>query len=310
MQQEARALQEEEEERLNLEAAWELQKQLDERQQVPTEANQSKGIDWNDPSVLRYHALKNKHVSIAQARMNMITYLKNQGRSEVEKDSSKPSERESSKIVEEEKVEEEDVNPELVLIEKKAVRIRRKTLARRRASDKTRHDLEVLTRLVKERYQDNTPEGYNRCYGVNLKIQGRIVGIMKLLQVNTAGSKINTASEDLMLLMKIEEICLTKVSAAHGLQRKYAKCLLLLVKVTTDSTKYGSRFCIHGGCIQSSMLKPGEFELWRMRIEQYIQMIYYALWEVIENGATLPKKQVVEGVTTVMLITSAEDKAH
>ncbi|GJS67738.1 ribonuclease H-like domain-containing protein [Tanacetum coccineum] len=58
------------------------------------------------------------------------------------------------------------------------------------------------------------------------------------------------------------------------------------------------------------MLKPGEFELWRMRIEQYIQMIDYALWEVIENGATLPKTQVVEGVTTVMPITSVEDKAQ
>ncbi|GJU67035.1 hypothetical protein Tco_1253294 [Tanacetum coccineum] len=58
------------------------------------------------------------------------------------------------------------------------------------------------------------------------------------------------------------------------------------------------------------MLKPGEFELWRMRIKQYIQMIDYALWEVIENGATLPKTQVVEGVTTVMPITYAEDKAQ
>ncbi|GKB08039.1 hypothetical protein Tco_0836323 [Tanacetum coccineum] len=44
------------------------------------------------------------------------------------------------------------------------------------------------------------------------------------------------------------------------------------------------------------MLKSGEFELWRMRIEQYIQMIDYALWEVIKNGATLPKTVVVEGV--------------
>ncbi|GJU54657.1 hypothetical protein Tco_1228371 [Tanacetum coccineum] len=51
------------------------------------------------------------------------------------------------------------------------------------------------------------------------------------------------------------------------------------------------------------------FELWRMRIEQYIHMIDYALWEVIENGATLPKTQMVEGVMTVMPITSAEDKA-
>ncbi|GJZ67525.1 hypothetical protein Tco_0630765 [Tanacetum coccineum] len=33
-------------------------------------------------------------------------------------------------------------------------------------------------------------------------------------------------------------------------------------------------------------------------------------YEVIENGATLPKTQVVEGVTTVMPITSAEDKAQ
>ncbi|GJT39152.1 ribonuclease H-like domain-containing protein [Tanacetum coccineum] len=47
-----------------------------------------------------------------------------------------------------------------------------------------------------------------------------------------------------------------------------------------------------------------------MRIEQYIQMIDCALWEVIENGATLPKTQVVKGVTIVMPITSAEDKAQ
>ncbi|GKA16468.1 hypothetical protein Tco_0696215 [Tanacetum coccineum] len=52
-----------------------------------------------------------------------------------------------------------------------------------------------------------------------------------------------------------------------------------------------------------------EFELWRMRIEQYIHMIDYVLWEVIENGATLPKTQVVEGVTTVIPITSAKDKS-
>ncbi|GKC51836.1 hypothetical protein Tco_1074581 [Tanacetum coccineum] len=58
------------------------------------------------------------------------------------------------------------------------------------------------------------------------------------------------------------------------------------------------------------MLEPSEFELWRMRIEQYIQMIDYALWEVIENGATLPKLAIVEGVKKVMPITSAEDKAE
>ncbi|GKD63278.1 hypothetical protein Tco_1305386, partial [Tanacetum coccineum] len=150
-EQEARALQEEEEERLNLEADRELQRQLDQR-------------------------YENKLMSIAKARRNMITYLKNQGGykesyfkkmsydnirpifervwdhvntfifigSEVEKDSSKPSERETSKTVEEEKVEEDDVNPEPVLIENKAVGIRRKTLVRRRTSDKQVPDEEAI----------------------------------------------------------------------------------------------------------------------------------------------------------------------
>ncbi|GJT00873.1 hypothetical protein Tco_0822042 [Tanacetum coccineum] len=54
------------------------------------------------------------------------------------------------------------------------------------------------------------------------------------------------------------------------------------------------------------MLKPGEYELWRMRMEQYIQMIDYSLWEVIENGNAPPITKVVEGVET----TTAEEKAQ
>ncbi|GJV83938.1 hypothetical protein Tco_1523836 [Tanacetum coccineum] len=38
-------------------------------------------------------------------------------------------------------------------------------------------------------------------------------------------------------------------------------------------------------------------------------MIDYALWEVIENGATLLKTQMVEGVMKVIPITTAEEKA-
>nr|GEW94211.1 hypothetical protein [Tanacetum cinerariifolium] len=58
------------------------------------------------------------------------------------------------------------------------------------------------------------------------------------------------------------------------------------------------------------MLKPGEFEILRIRIKQYIQMMDYALWEVIENGATLPKTHVVEGVTKEMPITTAKEKVQ
>ncbi|GKF30478.1 hypothetical protein Tco_0100276, partial [Tanacetum coccineum] len=50
------------------------------------------------------------------------------------------------------------------------------------------------------------------------------------------------------------------------------------------------------------MLKPGEYELWRMRMEQYIQMIDYSLWEVIENGNAPPITKVVEGVETIIAV--------
>ncbi|GJY97073.1 hypothetical protein Tco_0513983 [Tanacetum coccineum] len=50
-----------------------------ERQRAMSEAKSTKKIDWNDPSVIRYHALKMKPKTIAHARRNMIKYLKNQG---------------------------------------------------------------------------------------------------------------------------------------------------------------------------------------------------------------------------------------
>ncbi|GKC31865.1 ribonuclease H-like domain-containing protein [Tanacetum coccineum] len=58
------------------------------------------------------------------------------------------------------------------------------------------------------------------------------------------------------------------------------------------------------------MLKLGEYELWRMRMEQYIQMIDYSLWEVIENGNAPPITKVVEGVETTIAPTTAEEKAQ
>ncbi|GJT04367.1 hypothetical protein Tco_0838829 [Tanacetum coccineum] len=58
------------------------------------------------------------------------------------------------------------------------------------------------------------------------------------------------------------------------------------------------------------MLKPGEYKLWRMRMEQYIQLIDYSLWEFIENGSAPPITKVVEGVKTIIAFTTAKEKAQ
>ncbi|GJT86212.1 hypothetical protein Tco_1067929 [Tanacetum coccineum] len=68
---------EQEQERIDFETALELQKKLDEREEVA--AKEAHDIDWSDPFVLRYHALQNRPFFVAEVRKNMCMYQKNQG---------------------------------------------------------------------------------------------------------------------------------------------------------------------------------------------------------------------------------------
>ncbi|GJS31836.1 hypothetical protein Tco_0492456 [Tanacetum coccineum] len=77
-EEQAKAVAEQEQERINFEAALELQRQLNEREEVPAEVTQSQTIDWSDPIVLRYHTLQNRPYSVAEVRKNTVMYLKNQ----------------------------------------------------------------------------------------------------------------------------------------------------------------------------------------------------------------------------------------
>ncbi|GKD69958.1 hypothetical protein Tco_1324048 [Tanacetum coccineum] len=53
------------------------------------------------------------------------------------------------------------------------------------------------------------------------------------------------------------------------------------------------------------LLKQGEDEMWRLRIEQYFQIQDYALWDVIKNGnsfkPTARTTSNVDGTSTLMI---------
>ncbi|GJW98510.1 ribonuclease H-like domain-containing protein [Tanacetum coccineum] len=53
---------------------------------------------------------------------------------------------------------------------------------------------------------------------------------------------------------------------------------------------------------------PNEYELWKMRIEQYFLMKNYALLEVIVNGDSPPLKKTIDGVEETYPPTTAEEK--
>ncbi|GJZ99002.1 ribonuclease H-like domain-containing protein [Tanacetum coccineum] len=182
----ARAIVEQEQERINLEAALELSKKLNVKEGDAAEPTQTHEIDWNDPSVLRYHALKNRAYSVAEVRRNMIMYLKNQAgykqsyfkgmtyedirpifkkvwdqvntfvpmESEIQKGTLTP--------VDEEKVEKEDVKPEVKQSPKKSGRKRKKSLARKRA-----RETEVEESSKKQKHEDDAEKEE---LGLSLKI--------------------------------------------------------------------------------------------------------------------------------------------
>nr|GEX15801.1 ribonuclease H-like domain-containing protein [Tanacetum cinerariifolium] len=56
------------------------------------------------------------------------------------------------------------------------------------------------------------------------------------------------------------------------------------------------------------ILNPNEFDLWKIRIEQYFLMTDYSLWEVILNGDSPAPTRVIEGVLQPVAPTTAKQK--
>nr|GEZ35889.1 hypothetical protein [Tanacetum cinerariifolium] len=56
------------------------------------------------------------------------------------------------------------------------------------------------------------------------------------------------------------------------------------------------------------ILNPNEFDLWKMRIEQYFLMTDYSLWEVILNGDSPIPSRTVKGVVQPVTLTTAKHK--
>ncbi|GKA93372.1 putative reverse transcriptase domain, viral movement protein [Tanacetum coccineum] len=107
------------------------------------------------------------------------------------------------------------------------------------------------------------------------------------LQVTVALIDVNAAQSKLMLLENFNE--------------NYSKCFTMLMKFT--SIQYKVILLLEDRVTMLVEVKDA-------RDNRLENMLNYALWEVTENGLTLPKTQVVEGVITLLPITSVEDKAQ
>nr|GEX33220.1 hypothetical protein [Tanacetum cinerariifolium] len=62
------------------------------------------------------------------------------------------------------------------------------------------------------------------------------------------------------------------------------------------------------GAAKLPIHNPNEFNLWKMRIEQYFLMTNYSLWELILNGDSPTPTRIVDGVVQVIAPTTIEQR--
>nr|GEU60080.1 copia protein [Tanacetum cinerariifolium] len=108
--------------------------------------------------------------------------------------------------------------------------------------------------------------------------------------INAAGLSVIAAGSRLMLLGKDDS------------DAKELKKLLYVfndVRVIVNAVVAAAKLPI---------LNPNEFDLWKMRIEQYFLMTNYSLWEVILNGDSPTPTKIIDGVVQVIAPTTAKQR--
>ncbi|GJZ00226.1 hypothetical protein Tco_0517655 [Tanacetum coccineum] len=222
-EEQAKVMTKQEQERMNLEAALELQRKLDEREEVPaeaTQATQEHDIDWNDPSVLRYHAQLNRPYSVAE--------VWDQTQSFMPMDSEKESK------------------------EKAKERMKRKTSKAREDKikrQKTKDDPEKLILMEYVQVVSDSEEAINV---IPLAVKSPIVswksyckGDMGFYEIHKADGNYKTYKffsemlKDLVLLLKIEEYKLIRLDLSR---------LATTLNRLERSIKSGIYSCVPDGC--------------------------------------------------------------
>ncbi|GJZ54849.1 hypothetical protein Tco_0610042, partial [Tanacetum coccineum] len=139
-----------EQEKYDLEKALELQKHLDEREEVASKSSEAHDIDWSDPAVDRNQAFVPKDFEIEKEVMKRLGFIQKQS---TEEEKEKKKDEESSKQVKEETVQKEDVISEQVVKEssrKAEGRLKRKASKLKRTRTKDKRNRMIQKNLWKD----------------------------------------------------------------------------------------------------------------------------------------------------------------
>ncbi|GJW85070.1 retrovirus-related pol polyprotein from transposon TNT 1-94 [Tanacetum coccineum] len=98
----------------------------------------------------------------------------------------------------------------------------------------------------------------------------------------------------------------TAISTTEAEYIALSGCCAQILWMRSQLRDYDLRFASNSDL---PILQPGEYDLWKMRMKQYLQCIDYTLWEIIENGNAPIVTKTVDGKETIIPPTSVEEKA-
>ncbi|GJY70452.1 putative ribonuclease H-like domain-containing protein [Tanacetum coccineum] len=264
-EQEARFKAEQEQERIDFEIALELQKQLDEREEVTTKVDQAHDISWSNPTnqggykISHFKGMSYEDIRPIFERLKKIVHQDDV--------IAKQAVKESSRI---------------------AGGRRKKSLARKSARETLSEES-----AKKQKLEDDTEKE-------ELQVYLNIVPEDESLDVESLATKYPIVDWETQILANDKYYY--QIKRADGSVKHYKlfsamlydfdrQDVLELYRLVKERFQIASpEEVMEFESAQSNttaklpILKLGEYEMWVIRIKQYFQVQDYALWEVIENG--------------------------
>nr|GEV60647.1 hypothetical protein [Tanacetum cinerariifolium] len=121
---------------------------------------------------------------------------------------------------------------------------------------------------------------------------------------------LKTASDSYYCQYKVSDVQIVSAASivVNTVSSKLVPLLTLYISLTDTDLQKSKDPQVVGSAAKLPILNPNEFDLWKMRIEQYLLMTDYSLWEVILNGDSPIPTRVVDGVVQPVAHTIAEKR--
>nr|GFA78653.1 ribonuclease H-like domain-containing protein [Tanacetum cinerariifolium] len=111
-----------------------------------------------------------------------------------------------------------------------------------------------------------------------------------------------------LTLIRIQEESKDPTSGIRAIWRTLLKKILFATHKNLFSASIESLSPQVVSAARLPILNPYEFNLWKIRIEQYFLMTHYSRWEFILNGGSPAPTRVVDGVLQPVTPTAAEQR--